>query len=86
MQSTVPFGSSRREARRPSDRVFPFRSKSRSFRYLRDMDLKTCRFEQVGSTGVIFLPRPKRRNAWTGRMHTEYRWLLQRAEADTDFR
>ena len=50
------------------------------------MDLKTCRFEQVGSTGVIFLPRPKRRNAWTGRMHTEYRWLLQWAEADTDFR
>jgi hypothetical protein len=59
MQPTVPFGSSRREARRPRDRVFPFRSESRSFRYLRDMDLKTGRFERMGSTKVIFLSRPE---------------------------
>ncbi|MEE2631563.1 MAG: enoyl-CoA hydratase/isomerase family protein, partial [Actinomycetota bacterium] len=46
------------------------------------MDLRTTRYETVGSTGVIFLSRPDRRNAWTGRMHTEYRWLLAEAEAD----
>jgi len=46
------------------------------------VELKVCRFEQVGSTGVVLLSRPERRNAWTGRMHTEYRWLLERAEAD----
>ena len=47
------------------------------------MDLKTTRYEIVeGGVAVITLSRPKRRNAWTGRMHTEYRWLLERADAD----
>ena len=46
------------------------------------MDLRTVRTELVGSTCVITLSRPDRHNAWTGRMHTEYRWVLQRAEAD----
>ena len=35
---------------------------------------------------MIFLFRPERRNAWTGRMHAEYRCLLQRAEADPEAR
>ena len=47
------------------------------------MELKTTRYEIVeGGVAVITLSRPKRRNAWTGRMHTEYRWLLQEADAD----
>jgi len=67
----------------PPDQAFSLRS---SAHYLREMDLKSCRFERVGSTGVIFLSRPERRNAWTGRMHTEYRWLLAEAEADPEVR
>ena len=35
---------------------------------------------------TITLNRPERLNAWTGRMHTEYRWLLQRAESDPGVR
>ncbi len=51
------------------------------------MDLKTTRYEIVeGGVAVITLSRPKRRNAWTGRMHTEYRWLLSEADADTAVR
>jgi len=46
------------------------------------VELKSTRSEMVGSTLVVYLSRPARRNAWTGRMHTEYRWLLQQAEAD----
>ena len=47
------------------------------------MELKTTRYEIVeGGVAVLTLSRPKRRNAWTGRMHTEYRWLLERADAD----
>jgi len=46
------------------------------------MELKTTSWALTGSTAVITLSRPARRNAWTGRMHTEYRWLLERAEHD----
>lgn len=47
------------------------------------MELKTTRYEIVeGGVAVITLSRPKRRNAWTGRMHTEYRWLLREADVD----
>ena len=47
------------------------------------MELKTTRYEIVeGGVAVLTLSRPKRRNAWTGRMHTEYRWLLSEADAD----
>ncbi len=47
------------------------------------MDLKTIRYAlDESGVAVVTLSRPARRNAWTGRMHTEYRWLL--AEADTD--
>lgn len=31
---------------------------------------------------TVVLTRPDRLNAWTGRMHAEYRWALARAEAD----
>ncbi|MDP7542784.1 MAG: enoyl-CoA hydratase-related protein [Acidimicrobiales bacterium] len=46
------------------------------------MELKAIRQEDVGSTRVVLLSRPHRRNAWTGRMHTEYRWALQQADED----
>lgn len=46
------------------------------------MELKAIRYSLEGGIATVMLSRPKRRNAWTGRMHTEYRWVL--AEADKD--
>ena len=46
------------------------------------MELKASRYAVVDRVATITLARPKRRNAWTGRMHTEYRWCLQKANAD----
>ncbi len=50
------------------------------------MELKTTSFEQHEAVGLIKLDRPDRQNAWTGRMDTEYRWLLNRADNDSDVR
>ena len=54
------------------------------------MELKTT-WWTVGddadeSIATITLSRPRRHNAWTGRMHTELRHLLQRAEDDSSIR
>ena len=51
------------------------------------MELKNTEYE-VDSQGVaiIWLTRPHRMNAWTGRLHTEYRHLLERANSDTAVR
>lgn len=51
------------------------------------MELKNTEYE-VDSQGVaiIWLNRPHRMNAWTGRLHTEYRHLLERANNDTAVR
>lgn len=47
------------------------------------MDLKTTRYAvDDNGVAVVTLSRPARRNAWTGRMHTEYRWLLAQADAN----
>lgn len=46
------------------------------------MELKVTRYERDGGVAVVTLARPRRRNAWTGRMHTEYRWLLAQADQD----
>jgi len=46
------------------------------------MELKASRYEVTDGIAVVTLSRPKRRNAWTGRMHTEYRWILREAEGD----
>lgn len=46
------------------------------------MELKTTTYQVRGRVGLITLNRPDRGNAWTGRMDTEYRWCLQRAEDD----
>ena len=51
------------------------------------MELKNTEYE-VDSQGVaiIWLNRPHRMNAWTGRLHTEYCHLLERANSDTAVR
>jgi enoyl-CoA hydratase/carnithine racemase len=46
------------------------------------MDLHTVRYEVTEGVGTVTLDRPDRLNAWTGRMHTEYRWSLAQAERD----
>lgn len=46
------------------------------------MELKVTTYEVDGDTATLTLSRPHRRNAWTGRMHTEFRWLMAQAEAD----
>ena len=46
------------------------------------MELKATRYEVIGPVATIILNRPERLNAWTGRMHTEYRWCLAQADAD----
>ena len=46
------------------------------------MELKATRYDIDDRIATITLARPKRRNAWTGRMHTEYRWCLREADQD----
>jgi enoyl-CoA hydratase/carnithine racemase len=46
------------------------------------MELKAVRYEVEDRVALITLDRPDRLNAWTGRMHHEYRWCLQQADAD----
>lgn len=50
------------------------------------MELKATEYEQDGAIAVIALNRPQRMNAWTGRMHAEYRWCLAQAETDPTVR
>ena len=50
------------------------------------MELKATRFELDGPVATVWLDRPHRHNAWTGRMHAEYRWILARLDADRDVR
>ena len=47
------------------------------------MELKVTRVA-LDDDGVatVHLHRPERGNAWTGRMHAEYRWVLAQLEAD----
>ncbi|WP_419841813.1 enoyl-CoA hydratase-related protein [Candidatus Poriferisodalis sp.] len=44
------------------------------------MELKTTKYSVDGAVATLTLSRPHRRNAWTGRMHTEVRWVLEQAE------
>ncbi len=50
------------------------------------MQMKTVKHEQDGHVATVTLSRPKRMNAWTGRMHTEYRWILNELDQDPDVR
>ena len=46
------------------------------------MDLKNTEYEVDQGIATIWLSRPHRMNAWTGRLHTEYRHLLGLANED----
>ncbi len=50
------------------------------------MDLKATTYDVSDRIATITLNRPHRGNAWTGRMHTEYRYLLQKADQDKGVR
>jgi enoyl-CoA hydratase/carnithine racemase len=49
-------------------------------------ELKVTRYETAEGVALVTLDRPERLNAWTGRMHSEYRALLVRATADPEVR
>lgn len=46
------------------------------------MELKVTTYQVDEGIATITLNRPQRMNAWTGRMHAEYRHLMARADAD----
>jgi enoyl-CoA hydratase/carnithine racemase len=48
--------------------------------------LDATRFEIDGHIATVWLDRPHRHNAWTGRMHTEYRRVLAHLDAVPDVR
>lgn len=50
------------------------------------MELKVTRYDVEDRVATLTLSRPERLNSWTGRMHTEYRHLLERAEHDESVR
>jgi len=50
------------------------------------MELKATRLDIEGHVATVWLHRPQRHNAWTGRMHAEYRWLLATLDADPAIR
>jgi len=52
----------------------------------RDLELKATRYASADGIATITLHRPDRLNAWTGRMHHEYRWCIERAERDPEVR
>jgi enoyl-CoA hydratase/carnithine racemase len=48
--------------------------------------LKVVRYDVADRIATITLDRPDRLNAWTGRMHTEYRSAIEAAESDPGVR
>jgi enoyl-CoA hydratase/carnithine racemase len=50
------------------------------------VELKVVRYEVTDRVATITLNRPDRLNAWTGRMHHEYRWAMAEADADPEVR
>ena len=46
--------------------------------------LKVTRYQVEAGVAELRLFRPKRMNAWTGRMHTEYRYSLLQAAEDPE--
>ena len=49
-------------------------------------DLMATRFQIDGRVATIWLNRPHRHNAWTGRMHSEYRSVLAHLDTQPDVR
>jgi enoyl-CoA hydratase/carnithine racemase len=50
------------------------------------MELNATRFEVEDRIATVWLDRPHRANAWTGRMHAEYRWIMAQLEQRDDVR
>lgn len=50
------------------------------------MELHDTRFEVDERIATVWLDRPHRANAWTGRMHAEYRWIMAELEHRHDVR
>ncbi|TDT16987.1 enoyl-CoA hydratase [Ilumatobacter fluminis] len=50
------------------------------------MSTPTIRHEISDHVATVWLHRPHRHNAWTGRMHTEFRATMAELEADDDVR
>lgn len=50
------------------------------------MELRATRFAVVDRIATLWLHRPHRANAWTGRMHSEYRWIMTELEEREDVR
>lgn len=50
------------------------------------MELKATAYAVEDRIATITLNRPHRLNAWTGRMHTEYRWCVEQAEENSEVR
>lgn len=50
------------------------------------MELKVILYDVKDRIATVTLNRPQRRNSWTGRMHAEYRWVLEQAEQDPGVR
>ncbi len=50
------------------------------------MELKATSYECHGPSAVITLSRPDRGNAWTGRLHAEYKHLVAKADQDDEIR
>lgn len=48
------------------------------------MELKATELLVEDGIGLITLNRPQRMNAWTGRMHTEYRWCLKTLDENAE--
>jgi len=51
-----------------------------------NIELKATLYEVDGGIATICLHRPHRMNAWTGRMHTEYRHCVEAANNDSSVR
>jgi len=54
--------------------------------YARHVELKTTKYSAEAGVATITLARSHRHNAWTGRMHSEYRSLLRDANDDNNVR
>lgn len=50
------------------------------------MELKAIRTETDGHVATVFLHRPHRHNAWTGRVHAEFRHAMAELETDDTIR
>jgi enoyl-CoA hydratase/carnithine racemase len=46
------------------------------------MELTAIRHESAAGVATVFLDRPHRHNAWTGKMHAEFRWVMLQIERD----